>query len=102
LRHSLQPGTVTDLQILDPMRPVTYYLGRWNVPKNQSGTFVARRPQEFGAPIWCFVALKDGVPARLLDLPLEKMRWRGCDSAWHLQMAIDYCRRNPQRYRRRV
>lgn len=95
-------GTVSDLEILDPMRPVTYYRGRWTVPENQSGTFIARRPQEFGAPIWCLVALKNGVPVRLLDLPLEQTRWRGCDAAWHLQMAIDYCRSNPQRYRRRV
>jgi hypothetical protein len=95
-------GTVSDLKILDPARPVTYYQGRWAVPKKQSGTFVARRPQEFGAPIWCFAALEDGVPVRLLDLPLERTRWRGCDAAWHLQMAIDYCRHNSQRYRRRV
>lgn len=103
-RLAAQPwaGTVSDLIILDPARPVTYYRGRWIVPKNQSGTFVARRPQEFGAPIWCFVALEGGMPVRLLDLPLEKTRWRGCDAAWHLQTAIDYCRHNPQRYRRRV
>lgn len=102
-RLAAQPpaGTVSDLEILDPARPVTYYRGRWAVPKNQSGTFVARRPQEFGAPIWCFVALEDGVPVRLLDLPLERTRWRGCDAAWHLQMAIDHCRHTPQRYRRR-
>jgi hypothetical protein len=103
-RLATQPpaGALSDLEILDPARPVTYYRGRWTVPKNQSGTFVARRPQEFGAPIWCFVALQGGVPIRLLDLPLERTRWRGCDAAWHLQMAIDYCRHNPQRYRRRV
>ena len=101
---AVQPaaGTVSDLEILDPARPVTYYRGRWAVPKKQSGTFVARRPQEFGAPIWCFTALDDGVPVRLLDLPPERTRWRGCDAAWHLQMAIDFCRHNPQRYRRRV
>lgn len=103
-RLAVQPaaGTVSDLEILDPARPVTYYRGRWTVPKKQSGTFVARRPQEFGAPIWCFAALEDGVPVRLLDLPPERTRWRGCDTAWHLQMAIDYCLHNPQRYRRWV
>ena len=103
-RLAAQPpaGAVSDLEILDPARPVTYYRGRWVVPKNRSGTFVARRPQEFGAPIWCFVSLEGGVPVRLLDLPLERTRWRGCDVAWHLQMAIDYCRHNPQRYRRRI
>ena len=44
---------VPDLQILDSARPVTYYRGRWVKPTNQDGMFVARRPQEFGAPIWC-------------------------------------------------
>ena len=94
-------GTVNDLEILDPVRSVTYYPGRWVSPKSQTGTFVARRPQEFGAPIWCFVQLADGTPQRLIDLPLSRFRWRGCDAAWHLQMAIDYCRGQPQRYRRR-
>ncbi len=101
-RLAAQPpsGTIKDLQILDSAQPVKYYPGRWTAPKNHSGAFVARRPQDYGAPIWCFVALQAGVPVRLLDLPLKKTRWRGCDAAWHLQMAIDYCRHNPQLYRR--
>ncbi|MEF3696230.1 hypothetical protein [Desulfolutivibrio sp.] len=92
-------GTISNLEILDPVHPVTYYRGRWTIPKDQNGTYVARRPQEFGAPIWCFVVLENGEPVRLLDLPLGGTRWRGCDAAWHLQMAIDSCRHNPQRYR---
>ena len=94
-------GTVKDLQILDPAQRVTYYPGRWITPRTQTGTFVARRPQDYGAPIWCFVRLDDGVLDRVLDLPLRKTRWRGCDVAWHLQMAIDHCRNNPQLYRHR-
>ncbi|MEF2144174.1 MAG: hypothetical protein V3573_01910 [Desulfovibrionaceae bacterium] len=99
---AVQPlaGTVADLVILDTERPPTYYRGRWTAPKKQSGSYLARRPQEFGAPQWCFVALENGLPVRFLDLPLERTRWRGCDVAWHLQMAIDYCRHAPQRYRR--
>jgi hypothetical protein len=101
-RLASQPpsGTIEDLQILDPERPVTYYTGRWITPKKQTGTFMARRPQAYGAPIWCFVALEDGSAVKLLDLPLLGMRWRGCDVAWHLQMAIDRCRKVPQLYRR--
>ncbi len=34
-------------------------------------------------------------------LPDKKKRWRGCDVAWHLQMAIDHCNHTPQVYRRR-
>ena len=94
-------GTINDLQILDSDKPVTHYRRRWTSPKDQTGTFVARRPQEFGAPIWCFVQLEEGVPQRLIDLPLSKFRWRGCDAAWHLQMAIDYRRGQPQLYRKR-
>lgn len=94
-------GVVRDIQILDPQQPVNYYRKRWVVPKNHTGTFVARRPQEFGAPIWCYAALKEGEVVRLIDLPLRKTIWRGCDMAWHLQMAIDYCRHNPQLYRRK-
>lgn len=99
-----QPPTaaIDNLKILDSARPVTYYQGRWVAPTNQSGTFVARRPQEFSAPMWCLVRLEDGAPVRLLDFPFEKTRWRACDTAWHLQMAIDHCRHHPQQYRRRL
>lgn len=98
----LQPlsGTVEALHILDPTKPVTYYRARWIAPHNQTGTFIARRPQEFGADLWCFAELEAGSVIRILDLPLRKTRWRGCDVAWHLQMAIDFCRQTPQRYRR--
>jgi len=97
----LQPpsGSIEDLQILYLAQRVTYYRGRWLTPKGQNGTFVARRPQDYGAPIWCFVRLVDGNPDRLLDLPPRKSRWRSSDIAWRLQMAIDHCRGNPQRYR---
>ena len=91
---------IPGVQILDSARPVTYYRGRWIDPTDQSGMFVARRPQEFGAPIWCLVELTGGEPARLLDLPLPQSRWRGCDTAWHIQTAIDQQRGIPQLYRR--
>jgi len=94
-------GIVKDLDILDPIRPVTYYKGRWATASNQSGTFIARRPQEFGVPLWCFAELKSGKLVRLLDLSSGKTRWRACDLAWHLQMAIDCLCHSPQRYRRR-
>lgn len=101
-RLASQPpsGAIDGIQILDPEQPVTYYRGRWIEPKNQSGAFVARRPQDYGAPIWCFTELEHGIPIKLLDFPLRKSRWRGCDVAWHLQMAIDHSRNRPQVYRR--
>ena len=94
-------GAVNDLRILDPEQPVHFYRGRWATVQNQTGVFIARRPQEFGPPIWCLAELKAGTVIRLLDLPLRKSRWRGCDEAWHLQMAIDHWRSRPQVYRYR-
>lgn len=89
---------VEGLQLLDPESSVTYYRGRWTVPRRHTGMFVARRPQDFGAPIWCVAELENGTPVRFVDLPPRTSRWRGCDAAWHLQMAIDRSRSNPQRY----
>lgn len=102
LRAQQRSGDIPDLQILDASKPVTYYRGRWLKPRRQSGVFVGRRPQEFGAPIWCVVELENGLPKRLLDLPTPKTRWRGCDEAWRLQMAIDAANGSPQVYRVRI
>ena len=95
-------GDVPGLRLLDPERPVGYYRGRWVSPSRRSGRFVARRDQAYGAPLWCYVRVSDGEPQALVDLPLAKSRWRGCDEAWHLQMAIDANRGNPQRFAIRV
>lgn len=101
-RLTAQPpsGAIDDISILDPARKVDYYLGRWTNPKKESGNYVARRPQAYGAPLWGVANLTDGVVTKFLDFPLKGGRWRGCDVAWHLQMAIDHCRGTPQLYRR--
>lgn len=99
LRAQQRSGDIPDLQIIDASQPVTYYRGRWVKPKRQSGIFVARRPQEYGAPIWCAVELEDGQPRKLLDFPTPRTPWRGCDEAWRLQMAIDDTNGTPQVYR---
>lgn len=90
---------ITGIEIIDSESRTTYYRGRWTTPKSQSGTYVSRRPQEFGAPIWCFAELQEGLLVRVIDLPLSTYRWRACDAAWHLQMAIDQENGRPQRYR---
>ncbi len=92
-------GTVNEMEILDGERPVTFYRGRWTDCARKSGVFVGRRPQEFGAAIWCVVELEGGNVSRFLDLPANESRWRGCDEAWHLQMAIDARRGQSQQYR---
>jgi len=90
---------VPGLLLLEPERPVLYYRGRWMEPGSQTGRFVGRRRQAYGADLWSYVQLQDGNPECLIDFPIVGSRWRGCDEAWRLQMAIDACRGNPQRFR---
>jgi hypothetical protein len=92
-------GTVADVSILHSTRGVGYYTGRWDTPGSESGNYVARRPQAHGAPLWGFAKVADGVVVKFLDFPLPGTRWRGCDVAWHLQMALDHSRGVPQFYR---
>ena len=87
---------VPGLELLDPTRPVRYYRGRWTHAGSKSGRFVARRSQAYGNKLWCYIELRDGNPERLIDFPLANKRWRGCDEAWHLQMAIDAARGHAQ------
>lgn len=90
---------ISGLLLLDPTKPVRFYRGRWAEPKAQTGRFVARRQQAYGADLWCYIHLTNGQPERMIDLPQRGSRWRGCDEAWHLQMAIDAQRGAPQRFR---
>jgi hypothetical protein len=94
-------GSVPDLLILDSARDPSYYKGRWVAPKRESGVYVGRRPQAYGAPLWGFAHLIEGALDKFLDFPPRRDRWRGSDFAWHLQLAIDFCRGSPQKYRRR-
>jgi hypothetical protein len=97
-------GSIEELEVLDPQSKPSFYKGRWKKVKSQTGIYVARRPQAYGAPIWCVCRLEDGQTMQILDLPLNEKssaRWRGCDAAWHLQMAIDSCNGTPQTYRKR-
>jgi hypothetical protein len=102
-RLSAQPpsGEITDVSILVPDRAVEYYRRRWAPPEHHTGEFVARRPQAYGGALWGFAHLESGNVTQFLDFPLKGTRWRGCDLAWHLQMAIDQTRGTPQKYRKR-
>ena len=90
---------IPGLLLLDSARPVRYYRGRWVDPRAQTGRFVARRRQAYGADLWCYAQVRDGHPERMIDLPQRGSRWRACDEAWHLQMALDAQRGSPQRFR---
>jgi len=97
LSASIEPGPIDGLTLLDPSRPVTYYRGRWRPPTSKDeGRFVARRPREYGADLWCYLELRGGIPTRLVDLPVASGIVRGCDEAWRLQGAIDAVRGHPQ------
>lgn len=92
-------GDMPGLTVIDPSVPVGYYRGRWKEPRHLSGRFVGRRPQAYGADLWCYVELQMGNPLRFIDFPARGSRVRGCDEAWHAQMAIDAHRGSPQRFR---
>ena len=98
-RHS---GEVADLLVLDGSRRTRSYRARWTTPGTLSGNYVVRRPQAYGSDLWGYAQLSDGVPVKLLDLPLHGDRWRGCDAAWRVQMAIDAMACRPQEYRLRA
>jgi hypothetical protein len=97
LRESV--GTISDLTILNFERSVNHYRRRWEIAKDQSGVFVARRPQAYGNDLWCYVQLQRGVTQKLIDFPVDGGGSRGCDEAWRVQMAIDAERSNPQQFR---
>jgi hypothetical protein len=96
------PGSLIDLKILNYAKPVNYYPGRWENLGNQTGRFVARRPQAYGNDLWCYVELRNGQAEGLVDMPTLKSRLRGCDEAWRLQAAIDAARGQPEQYKVRT
>jgi hypothetical protein len=98
---SLAPssGTLSGIRVLESSKSVRYYPGRWAEPRNQTGRFVARRPQAYGADLWCYFQLERGNTQRFIDLPAFDKRWRACDEAWRLQAAIDACNSTPQQFR---
>jgi hypothetical protein len=95
-------GEVAELLVLDGTRRTRSYRARWTKPGTLSGNYVVRRPQAFGSDLWGYAQLSNGVPVKLLDLPLHGDRWRGCDAAWRAQMAIDAIACRPQEYRLRA
>lgn len=97
LDASRPSGEIEGLQILDPAARVTYYRGRWRSPGiSDSGDFVARRPQEYGADLWCVVRMRNGAPQKMLEFPIDDPLVPARDEAWRLQMAIDAQHMNPQ------
>jgi hypothetical protein len=91
-------GDLEGLRLIDPSAPVTYYRGRWRPPKKgDRGHYIARRPQVFGADLWCFASLIDGICVKLIDLPLGASLAPAADEAWRTQAALDAIAGHPQR-----
>ncbi|MGW5364455.1 hypothetical protein [Actinopolymorpha pittospori] len=95
-----EAGHLDDLVLLDPASKVTYYRGRWRTPAaGDTGDFVARRPQAYGADLWCLIRFEAGVAQRLIEFPVDSPVVPGRDEAWRYQAAVDALRGAPQRFR---
>ena len=90
LNVAADAGELEGLQLLDPATKVRYYRGRWRTPAaTDTGDFLARRPQAYGADLWCLVRCEAGVPMRILEFPVADPVVPGRDEAWRYQAAID-------------
>ena len=94
-------ATLDGLEILDTARPPTFYKDRWCVANSKhDGLFVARRPQRYGAALWCLAEFEQGSLRRFKDLSSAGDRLRPFDLAWRIQAAFDALANNPQRFDR--
>lgn len=82
-------ANIPELSIYSPNNTYTTYHQGWRPLENQNGYYIARRPQAYGSPIWCFIEACQGRVNRIIDLPVKGGRLRGCDIAWRIQHAID-------------
>lgn len=93
------PGQVGGLTVIDADASNRFYKGRWREPAaSDAGLFVGRRPQAYGAPIWCVAELQGGVPQSVLDLPSDSSVVPGWDEARRIQAALDAEHGAPQVY----
>lgn len=92
-------GDTTDMRLFDWTTDKRRYRDRWCPPSKQSGEFVVRRPQAYGADLWGYGRFRLGQLEALLDLPLPGSRLRGCDAAWRLQLAKFASEGRAQTYR---
>ena len=100
LAQQNRSGDIEEMRILDDTHEARRYRDRWRPAKSQTGNFIIRRPQAYGADLWAYAELAAGKPVKLVDLPGINSRWRGCDVAWRIQMASDALRNRHQTYRR--
>ena len=87
------------LQVLDTAIQSRWYRKRWTAPGSLTGRYIGKRTRRYGADLWCYVELVNGIPSRLVNLPQGRTFERGCDQAWRLQCALDAKQGEPQRFR---
>ncbi len=100
--QAIQPGQPpSELLICKPAERGVIYRDRWKPPEQQAdlGIFIARRPQRYGADLWCLVDLLPNVSMRLLDLTSTDKTLRACDIAWQLLIAMDVDSSSPQGFK---
>lgn len=88
---------IEGVRVLETARPVKYYRGRWReATASDLGYFIARRPQAYGADLWCFAHMNGSGRIRVIDLPIGNPLSSGADEAWRLQAALDGVNEAPQ------
>jgi hypothetical protein len=98
--NELPAAGLDGVRILDTSRSPTFYNDRWCEPAvKHTGLFIARRPQRYGAALWCVAEVEKGVVRRFKDLSAPGDKLRPFDLAWRIQAAFDSNSGMPQRYR---
>jgi hypothetical protein len=83
-------GDLPDLTILEHAGRVRKsYSSRWKKTDIESGAYIGRVPQPYGAPLWYLCDLVDGKTAKSILLPTKESTERASDVAWRIQFALD-------------
>ena len=99
LKAAARPvSQIEDLRLIDPASDVMYYSGRWTTQPTDDMRTIGRRPQSYGADLWCFVDYS-GKQFKFVDLPSTAELTEGRDEGWISQLAIDFINDNRQKLR---
>lgn len=100
LPNDIHPEKIENFEIIDISNTTSYYKGRWqSLNEQHAGIYIARRPQRYGARLWCLAEIRDGLVQRFVDIHSGDARFRDCDEAWRLLAAMDALTGSPQQVR---
>lgn len=100
LPNDINPEKIENLEMIDISKATSYYKGRWqSLNEQHAGIYIARRSQRYGAKLWCFAEIRDGLVQRFVDIHSRDARVRDCDEAWRLLTALDALSGSPQQVR---